>query len=131
MSLRDYSDEDDFYSQGLEHDGFVSIWVGFKDDSEDPDGLDVLQDLCGVGYYDLSKQEGNCFDFKSVSVKLLLEEMSYSESFMKAALAAAEAKGLSEALWVTLQYDFEYDPSKVKRKIHDDPIFLGAFPYQK
>jgi hypothetical protein len=129
MPLKDYSDEEEFYTQGFEKDGVVSIWVGLTDDSNDPEGLDVLQDLCGVGYYDLHNQEANNFDFEKVQLKKLLEEMSYSESFINEALASAQDKGLSEALWVTLQYDFDYNPEKVKREIADDPIFLGCFSY--
>ena len=129
MPLKDYSDEDDYYTQGFEKDGVVSIWVGLKDNADDPEDLDVLQDLCGVGYYELDNQEANCFDFRRVTLQELLEEISYSKSFMKEALDTAQNKELSEALWVTVQFDFEYDPSRVNRKIADDPVFLGSFTY--
>jgi hypothetical protein len=31
--------------------------------------------------------------------------------------------------YVVVQYDFEYDPKKVKRKVASDPVFLGVFDY--
>ncbi|MED5526275.1 MAG: immunity 22 family protein [Pseudomonadota bacterium] len=129
MSLKDYSDEDDYYTQGFEKEGVVSIWVGLKDNANDPEELDALQDLCGVGYYDLDNQEANCFDFNLVTLQELLEEISYSKSFMEDVLDRAKEKGLSEARWVIVQYDFEYNPRKVKRKVSDDPVFLGCFSY--
>jgi hypothetical protein len=130
MAIKDYSEEDDYYTQEFEKDGVVSIWVGLTDGEDDLVEFDVLQDLCGVGYYDLASQEGNCFDYKRVSLKELLDEMSYSNSFISEALKAAQKKGLSEGLWVTLQYDFEYDPARVERKISKDPVYLGSFNYK-
>ncbi|MGF1770388.1 immunity 22 family protein [Enterovibrio makurazakiensis] len=129
MPLKDYSDEDDYYTQGFEKNGVVSIWVGLKDNTDDPENLDVLQDLCGVGYYELDNQEANCFDFRLVALEDLLKELSYYKSFLNEAVDAAQNKGLSQALWVTVQYDFAYDPSRVKRRVADDPIFLGHFSY--
>ncbi|EKE74866.1 immunity 22 family protein [Gallaecimonas xiamenensis] len=129
MSLKDYSDEDDYYTQEFEKEGVVSIWVGLTDNANDPEELDALQDLCGVGYYELDNQEANCFDFNLVTLQELLEDISYSKSFMIDALDRAREKGLSEARWVIVQYEFEYNPSKVKREVSDDPVFLGCFSY--
>jgi hypothetical protein len=133
MALKDYAaiDEDDFYGQPFEEEGFVSIWVGMTDDSEDPEDLDVLQDLCGVGYYNLDLQESNSFDFKPTDLRTLLSEMSFSDSFIDTAIKAASQKGIDIARWIILQYDFKYDPAQVKRKAADDPIFLGAFEYKE
>lgn len=128
MTRRDYSSEPDYYNQHFEKDGVVSVWVGLRGDEGDLDA-DVLQDLCGVGYYELSDQETNHFDFELVDLSKLLEELSYSGTFTQAALAAAKSKGIERARWVTVQYNFDYDPAKVKRKIADDPIFIGSFPY--
>lgn len=128
MAKRDYSDEPDFYGQGFAKEGFVSVWAGSTGADGDPDE-DVLQDLCGVGYYRLSDQEGRCFDYELVDLRRLLQDLSYASSYIDAALAAAKAKGIEKARWVTVQYDFDYDPTKVLRKIADDPIFIGSFPY--
>ncbi len=127
MATRDYSDDDDFYSQGFDKRGLVSVWVGLGGKKGIP-GLDILQDLCGVGYYRLSDQE-SFNSFQPSDLRALLESASYSESFVDVALAAASKRGLEQARWVTLQYDFDYDPAEVQRPIADDPIFIGSFPY--
>lgn len=128
MATRDYSDDDDFYDQGFDKKGVVSVWVGLGGRTGIPD-LDILQDLCGVGYYRLSDQESFNHGFQLVELRELLATASYAESFVDAALAAASKRGLEQARWVTLQYDFAYDPTKVQRPIADDPIFIGTIPY--
>ncbi len=133
MALRDYSvlDETDFYGQPFDRYGVASVWVGLKDDSEGPDGLDVLQDLCGVGYYDPDKQESNSFEFDLVPVEKLLMDLSFSNTFLTNATGVAHAKGLAHARWILVQYDFAYDPKMVQRQIAEDPVFIGSFEYQE
>ena len=65
MALHDYAemDEEDYYGQEFEKEGVLSLWVGMKDDSDLPDA-DVLQDLCGVGYYDLDQQRRELPEFR-------------------------------------------------------------------
>ncbi len=127
MARRDYSEDEDFYTQGFESPCEVSIWLGY---SRHGDGSnDVLQDLCGVGYYSLDNQEANCFSFELTKVERLLKEISYSVSFIDAAVRTAKRRKLSEARWVTVQFDFAYAPEKVKRPVAADPIFLGVFRY--
>lgn len=128
MTTPDRSDDDDFYTQDFERDGFVSVWVGKTDPRPAPD-IDTLQELCGVGYYRLSDQESNHVDFRELPLQSLLQDMSYCASFMEAVLRGAEGKGCLLARWVVLQYDFQYDPAQVTRPIADDPIFIGAFPF--
>lgn len=130
MARRDYSEEDDYYEQGLSEDGVVSVWFGLGGADDDSDA-DILQDLCGVGYYKLDNQEVYHFDFELVSVAALLEKISFSVSFAENAIAAAARKGIEKARWVVVQYDFNYDPSKIRRKIAADPVFVGSFPYTK
>lgn len=127
MAIRDYSEDDDFYEQGFHKEGSVSIWAGLRVDDE-PD-LDVLQDLCGVGYYRLSDQEHYNLGFELVELRELLQPLSYSKSYLEAAIAAAVHRGVGKARWVTVQYDFEYDPSRVLRPIASDPVFIGVFSY--
>lgn len=126
MARRDYSEDEDYYTQDFERDGVVSIWIGLSNGSSE---VDVLQDLCGVGYYSLDNQEGMNFDFKLVPVGELLSRLSYSSSFMKATVEKANAMSLSQARWVTVQYDFAYSPARVQRPIAADPVFLGVFEY--
>lgn len=131
MTINDYSNEPDYYDQGFEKDGVVSVWVGLTDGVDDDEEIDVLQDLCGVGYYDIDNQESNCLDFQSVTLKKLIEEMSYSDSFIFEVITQAENMGISKAKWVVLQYDFEYDPNLIKRPIKNDPIYIGSFHYEE
>ncbi len=130
MALNDYSDEDEFYEQGFEKDGVISVWVGLTDDSQDPEGLDVLQDLCGVGYYSLDDQEGNSINFESVPAINLLEDLSYSSSYQSEVVSKVNALGLPEIKWILVQFDFSYDPKKVTRECAEDPIFVGVFNYE-
>jgi len=131
VALKDYAseNEEEYYGQGFEKESVVSVWVGLDDDSNDIEGLDVLQDSCGVGYYDLDNQEGNCFDFNLTPVSDLLIDLSYSESFIKNVNDRLLEKSISKARWVIVQYDFAYDPNRVTRGIAKDPIFLGVFNY--
>lgn len=128
MATRDYSDDDDFYSQNFERKGFLSVWVGLKDRSGDKN-VDTLQDLCGVGYYRLSDQESCSFNYELVELNRLLAPLSYSESFSEAVIVAARKMGITTARRVVVQYDFAYDPKKVVREIADDPLFIGVFAY--
>jgi hypothetical protein len=93
--------------------------------------VNLLRDLCGIDHYDLDCQEINVDDqrWREQSVKQLLGPISYSESFVDEVVAAAKDKGFAKALYVVVQYDFEYDPKKVKRKVASDPVFLGVFDY--
>jgi hypothetical protein len=77
----------------------------------------------------LDDQESNCFDFQEVEVIKLLEELSYSSTFLDNVVKAASDHGITNARWIVVQYSFEYDPARVSRKIEDDPVFIGSFPY--
>lgn len=127
MARCDYSDDDDYYSQGFEREGVVSIWVSSAEVADDTE-TDVLQDLCGVGYYNLDNQEANARP-TTVPVEVLLGEISYSATFLSQALKSASELGLSSSRWVIVQFDFAYDPSRVSRPAASDPIFLGVFTY--
>jgi hypothetical protein len=125
MDLKNFKNEDEFYGQGFEKDGLVSIWLGLDDEKDD---LDVLQDLCGVGYYNIDNQEMNVGE-KLEELNVLLENISYSDSFKNKFNKVAKEKGLSKAKWILLQYDFDYNPNKIKSKISNDPVFIGSFEY--
>lgn len=130
MARHDYSDEEDYYEQGFSKDGVVSVWFGMGGADADSDA-DILQDLCGVGHYRLDDQEVFHFDFELVGVRDLLDKLSYSVSFTQNAIAAAARKGIEKARWVVVQYNFNYDPLKIRRKIASDPVFIGCFFYSK
>ncbi len=130
MALRDYSDDPDFYDQGFEKEGVVSIWIGLLDGATNWDA-DVLQDLCGVGYYRLYNQECNNFDFEMVAIEKLLSELSYSKSFVSDVVRSVDKLNLEKGRWILAQYDFDYKPSKITRPISPDPIFIGSFKYTR
>lgn len=129
MALRDYSDDDDYYTQDFRKDGVISVWLGLTDGESNAD-MDVLQDLCGVGYYALDDQEANNFDFELVNVERLMADLSYSKSFIADVVEQAKAIGIERARWAIVQYDFAYSPERVKRPIEADPLFLGVFEYK-
>lgn len=122
-------DENAFYGQDFEQEGVVSVWVGLEAPRPGEEEVDVLQGMCGVGFYDLDQQEGNCRDFALVPLSELLSELSYAPTFVPQALAAARDLGLVEARWVIVQYDFAYDPRQAIGKVLPDPRFAGVFPY--
>lgn len=133
MALRDYAeiDEEDFYGQGFREEGLVSVWAGTEDLSGAPPELDVLQDYCGVGYYDVDSNEVNHHGYVPTPVRTLLGELSFSASFADAASTAAERLNLGNPKWVICQYDFRYDASRVKRPTNQRALFIGAFPYSQ
>ncbi|MFL5473812.1 MAG: hypothetical protein ACJ8A6_06425 [Gemmatimonadales bacterium] len=130
MPLRDYAalDEDDFYGQGFELPGVVSVWLGTEPPGKVDPNLDVLQDLCGVGYYSLDSNEVNVLNAAS-PLEAMLGPLSYSKSFLPAVLKAAAKRGITACWWAVAQYDFKYDRKRVKRSIAPQPVFLGVFKY--
>lgn len=122
------SDSDEYYTQGFERDGVVSVWVGLEPVGPEDAEVDVLQDLCGVGYYRLDDQEANARD-EPVPLAGLLGELSYAASFAPAARAAAAAHGIDRVAWVVVQFDFAYDPARALRAVAAEPVFLGVFAY--
>jgi len=130
MPLRDYEalDEDDFYGQDFERPGVVSVWLGTEPPGDVDPNLDVLQDLCGVGYYSLDSNEVNVLDAAS-PIEAMFGPMSYSESYLPAVLKAATKRGITTCWWAVAQYEFKYVPKRVKRAIAPQPVFLGVFKY--
>jgi len=122
--------KEEFYSQDFEKEGVVSIWLGLEDIKKEDEELDVLQNFCGVGYYNLDDQESNCFDFKDTKIEELLKDISYSESFINDALKKAQEKNIQKVKWIIVQFDFSYDLKKVTIEISNEPMFLGVFEYE-
>lgn len=128
MARRDYSNDDDFYTQGFEKKGVLSVWIGLNDRRQETD-IDTLQDLCGVGYYRVSDQESNSLEYKLVEISRLLADLSYSNSYANDVISTARDKGIEKARRIVVQYDFAYNPAVVMRDIDEDPFFLGVFEY--
>lgn len=111
----------------FEKEGVLSIWVGTKNIDSN---IDILKELCGVDYYDVDFQD--CIvadDCQETNIENLIKRLSYAESYCEKAVSKAKSRGLDKAIWVTMQFDFAYDPSLVTRPIADNPIFLGVFEY--
>ena len=121
--------EEEFYSQDFEQQGVVSIWLGLEDIKKEDEELDVLQNFCGVGYYNLDDQESNTFDFKDTKIEELLKDISYSESFINEAIKKAQEKSIQSAKCVIV-HDFAYDLNKITIDISNEPMFLGVFDYE-
>jgi hypothetical protein len=118
--------------QSFRKKGVVSIWVGLrKPDPEAMAGVDILNDLCGTGHYDLDDQEVSAIagNFPKAPVADILRRLSYSSSFLAAALGAAKGKAIRHAYWALAQYDFAYDPARAQQPVAPDPVFLGAFDW--
>jgi hypothetical protein len=114
---------------GMYESGVVSVWFAL-DPIEGNEKRDVLKDLCGVEYYDIDSQEGYAHDNLELGpLDGLLRPLSYSGSYMAEAIDAARSMGIRAARWVTVQYDFAYDPTKAIRPVATDPRFVGYFPY--
>lgn len=115
---------------GFERDGFVSIWAFLREEDPADADKDVLQDLCGVDCYDLDSQEGAISDSPQ-PLSSLVEQLSYSASFSKSALEAADRIGIKTAFGVIAQFDFAYEPSTVTKPISKDPVFIGSFRWHE
>jgi len=116
----------------FEKKGKVSIWLGVrKPNLKAMEGVDILKDLCGVGYYDLDDQEVAAAgdNFPRATVAEILSRLSYSSSFLGPANQAAAKQKMTRAYWALAQYDFAYNPGRVRRAVAKDPLFLGVFDW--
>jgi hypothetical protein len=107
--------------------GKVSVWVTVR--KPDMKGMDILKDRCGVEYHDLDDQEVSAVDetLPKADVEDVLARLSYSSSFLKAALEAAANKKVTKVYRALAQYDFAYKPEKARPPVAVDPLFLGVF----
>lgn len=131
MPIVDYAaiDEGEYYGQSFESEGLVSVWVGETTVGRAEGAVDILQDYCGVGYYSVDLNEVvSCAEPRSIVE--LVSAMSFARTFVSAVEVAAQEKGVSRACWVVAQYDFAYDPGRVRRPLHADAVFLGVFGYR-
>jgi hypothetical protein len=118
-------DDDDF-----EREGVVSVWV-FPNEVDRADAQeDVLMELCGVEEYDLEFQEVVPSSDGPETLASLFGPVSYSSSFIHEALSAADRLGINEAFGVVVQFDFAYDPTKVRKPVAKNPVFIGYFHWE-
>jgi hypothetical protein len=105
--------------------GKVSVWVTVR--KPDMKGMDILKDRCGVEYHDLDNQEVSAVDetLPKADVEDVLARLSYSSSFLKAALEAAAKKKVTKVYSALAQYDFAYKPGKSR-----PPVAAEAIQYE-
>jgi len=110
----------------------VSLWLAVKKPSaKKMQGVDILKDLCGVRHYDLDSQELSAVadDFPKAAVEEILGKLSYSSTFLDAAVQAAAEKSIKHAYWGLAQYDFVYKPKPLRNVDERAPLFLGVFDW--
>jgi hypothetical protein len=137
----------DVAERDFERDGIVSVWIGTRpwNDPEWPDDYCVPSygeedddaPLCAFTfdfrftYFDLDKTESNYSDDHGlVPLESMLRPLSFSESFLDAALDEARRQGVTEASAAWVIYDFAYDPQVTGVRESRFFRFLGAFPYR-
>jgi hypothetical protein len=110
----------------FEKRGRVSIWIGTI--KVDPDA-DFLVNQFAATDYDLDFQD--CIIGEHTSpISDLIAQLSYADSFCQEAVDKAATLGISEALWILAQYDYEYEPSRSGlSSIPSEPYFLGCFSW--
>ena len=110
----------------------VSLWLAVKKPSaKKMQGVDILKDLCGVRHYDLDSQELSAVSdgFPKATVEEILGKLSYSSTFIVAAVQAAAEKSIKHAYWALAQYDFVYKPKPRRTVDERAPLFLGVFDW--
>jgi len=116
----------------FEKKGKVSIWLGVrKPNVKAMEGVDILKHLCGVKYYDVDEQEvaATGDTFPKATVAEILSRLSYSSSFLGPAKQAAAKKKVNQAYWALAQYEFAYNPERVRGAVAEDPLFIGVFDW--
>jgi hypothetical protein len=122
--------------------GFVSIWVGTFPSIESaeeyfgiPDEIGVylppeaFASELGLGDFPPDILEVNFEQVEPRPVEELLESVSFAESFMVKAIAAAQEAGISEAQGVALLFDFDYRLKPDWKQVAGPLRFVGTFPY--
>lgn len=123
----------------------VSIWVtrvklsavpadymAYNHGGNDDEPWSTFSSNFGFGYYDDDFAESFAQPSKrSVSLYKQLKYLSYSTSFIDAAVAKAREKGLERTAWVFLLYNFAYDPGVTKIERDAYMAFLGVFPFDE
>jgi len=110
----------------------VSLWLAVKKpNAKKMQGVDILKDLCGVRHYDLDSQElaAVADDFPKAPVEEILGKLSYSSTFLNAAIQAAAEKSITHAYWALAQYDFVYKRRPSRKVDERAPLFLGVFDW--
>jgi len=126
-----FGDDDDMFCNPdlVERDGLVSIWlnVAFGEDNK------------VIGWYDHDYGEGSTLGRPQPVRELLTDGGSYWETWIDAAIQAAEKLGVIDAYNVWMLFDHEYlgpagfvEGATEEERIDDlTPYYLGAFHFTR
>ena len=96
----------------FEKKGKVSLWLGVRKPDLDEQEVAAIRDT-----------------FPRATVAEILRRLSYSSSLLEPANQAAAKKKVTHAYWALAQYEFAYDPKRVRRAVAKDPLSLGVFDW--
>jgi hypothetical protein len=122
--------------------GFVSVWIGVFPSVEAAESYFGIPDEIGVylapeafakdlGLEDLPSE---CLEvnFEQVSprpLRQLLQDATFSSSFINQTIAAASEQGIQTAQGVALLYDFDYQAAPSWQRTVGPLQFIGSFPF--
>jgi immunity protein 22 of polymorphic toxin system len=122
--------------------GFVSVWVGAFPSVEAAEAYFGIPDEIGVylppeafakdlGLEDLPAEclEVNFEEVSPRPLRQLLQDVSFSESFLDEAIAAASEQGIQTAQGIALLYDFDYQAAPAWQRTVGPLQFIGSFPF--
>lgn len=121
----------------------VSIWVAHTDFDAIPESYmqynigggddepwSAFTDNFGFGFYDDDSVESHLQpDLRRAPLYEQLKFLSYSSSFIEAAVEEAQQRNLDKTSFVFLMYNFAYDPNVTGIQRDDYLEFLGSFAF--
>ncbi|QDT78573.1 hypothetical protein Mal35_20220 [Gimesia maris] len=114
----------------FEKDDKLSLWL-FRQQLDEGLEDNLLKDQFGITTFDEDMLEvGGSDEWKTIPLRSVFESMSYSGSWMEAAIARAKELGIEDCKRAFLILNFSYDPKEVQNSIPNDPIFVGVFDYE-
>lgn len=122
--------------------GFVSVWVGTFPTVEAAEAYFGVPDEIGVPLppeqfaQDLGLDEipGECLEvnFEQITPRplaALLQDATYSPTFLDQTVEAAGRQNVHAAQGVALLYDFDYENNPTRRRVIGPLRFIGTFPF--
>lgn len=125
-----------------ERQGLVSLWIGVFPSVAAAEEYFGIPDEIGVDLppdafaQDLGLEQlpSECLEvnFEQVSprpLRQLLQDTTYSASFMEQAVAAATEQGIQTAQGIALLYNFDYQAAPNWQRTVGPVQFIGSFPF--
>jgi hypothetical protein len=123
--------------------GQVSLWVGrfgssdkaeaFFAEGSDGEGIkpSIFAREWGLGFYPPHCLEIHFEQTSDLPLAALLQEATFSASFIDAAVAAATRQGIGEAQGIALLYDFDYQSRPGSLGVVGPMRFIGTFAFDR